>query len=227
MRYFLLPGLLVAGLTSFAQPAVSLAVPEKPADAPTDRLQVRVGLNAARALRHGSYYGFISRVPVSVGAEYALNRHISLYTQVDAELGLFRHDPFRKIDQPLVPTGALSIGGRYYYNQEGRARHDRAQGSFVGNYLAVELHTEMLRTPEFVVTTPYPNLDGYHTYRTDYTPTLNLLWGMQRRLGRNFLFDLNAGVGVGPTRSDAHFGGYSAGGLNLSTQINLGVYFGR
>jgi hypothetical protein len=119
------------------------------------------------------------------------------------------------------------VGGRYYYNQEGRAQHGRARGSFVGNYLAAELHTEMLRTAEFVVTSPYPSLEGYYAYRTDYTPTLNLLWGMQRRLGHNFLFDLNAGVGVGPTRSDAHFGGYSAGGLNLSTQINLGVYFGH
>lgn len=224
---FLLPGLLVAGLTSVAQTAAPLPTQERLADAPTDRLQVRVGLNAARAFRHGGYYGLLSRVPLSVGVEYALNRRFSLYTQADADLGLFRRDPFRKTDQPLVPTGALSIGGRYYYNQAGRAAHNRAQGSFVGNYLAVELHTEMLRTSEFVVTTPFPNLEGYYAYRTSYTPTINLLWGMQRRLGRSFLFDLNAGVGVSPTRSDAHFGGYSAGGLNLSTQVNLGVYFGR
>jgi hypothetical protein len=229
MRYclLLLPGLLLTGLTGFAQTLASPSTSEKAAEPLTDKVQVRVGLNAARIFRHGNYYGLGSRVPLSAGVEYALNRRFSLYGQADADLGLFRNDPGRKVDSPLLPTGALSIGGRYYYNQAGRARHDRARGSFVANYLAAELHTEMLRTPEFVITTPYPNLEGYYTYRTSYTPTLNLLWGMQRRLGSRFLFDLNAGVGIGPTRSDAHFGGYSAGGLNLSTQINLGVYFGR
>jgi hypothetical protein len=230
MRYspLLLPGLLLAGLTSYAQTTAPLpAADQVSADVLTDKLQVRVGLNAARIFRHGSYYGLFSRVPLSAGLEYAASRRFTLYGQVDADLGLFRHDPFRRVDQPLVPTGALSVGGRYYYNQEGRARHNRAQGAFVGNYLAAEFHTEMLRTPEFVVTTPVPNLEGYYRYRTTYVPTLNLLWGMQRRLSRSFLFDLNAGVGLSPTRSDAHFGGYSVGGLNISTQVNLGVYFGR
>ena len=230
MRHCLsfLPGLLLVGLPSFAQTAVPLPPGATPAvDIPTDKVQLRVGLNAARLFRHGGYYGLISRVPLSAGIEYALNPRFTLYGQVDADLGLFRRDPGRKVDQPLIPTGALSIGTRYYYNQEGRARHNRARGPFVGNYLAAELHSEMLRTPDFVLTSPYPDFNGYYVYRTHYTPTLNLLWGMQRRMGHHFLFDFNAGVGLSPTRSDAHFGGYSVSGLNVSTQINLGVYFGR
>lgn len=231
MRRFyhcLLSGLLLlaAASTSFAQTAVAPGSGEE-APASADRLQLRIGLNVARNFRHTNYYGYGERVPVSVSAEYALNRRFTLYGQVDAELGLFRQDPGRNLTKPLVPTGAFSIGTRYYYNQDGRMQHNRAHGLFVGNYLAAELHTEMLRYPAYVLTSPYPTPDGYYALRSEFTPTLNLLWGMQRRLGRNFLFDLNAGVGLGAKRSDDHFGGYSAGALNLSTQLNLGVYFGR
>jgi hypothetical protein len=74
---FLLPGLLVAGLTSFGQTVVP-PVAEKSAEAPTDKVQVRVGLNVARVFRHGNYYGLGSRVPLSAGVEYALNRRFSL-----------------------------------------------------------------------------------------------------------------------------------------------------
>lgn len=226
---FLLPGLLL--LISSALSLAQNALPSNaaPADVPAeaDKLQLRVGLNAARVFRHSSYQGLLSRVPLSVGAEYALSRRFTLYGQVEADIELFRNDPGRNLTKPLLPTGALSVGTRYYYNQEGRAQHNRASGLFVGNYLAVELHTEKLSYPDFVVTRPYPALEGYYTTRTDYAPTLNLLWGMQRRISRNFLFDFNAGVGVGAKRNDAHFGGYSSGPLNLSTQINLGIYFGR
>lgn len=226
---FLLPGLLL--LTAAAPVLAQTAPPSNAAaaagPAEGDNLQLRVGLNAARVFRHSSYQGLFSRVPLSLGAEYALSRRFTLYGQVDADLELFRNDPGRNLTKPLLPTGALSVGARYYYNQEGRAQHNRARGPFVGNYLAVELHTEMLSYPELVVTSPYPAFEGYYTTRTDYAPTLNLLWGMQRRLSRNFLFDFNAGVGVGAKRSDAHFGGYSPGPLNLSTQVNLGIYFGR
>ena len=228
-RLSLFPALLLS-FTGFAQTAPPTSAPAPGSAVPAeagDRLQWRVGLNAARIFRHGNYYGLGARVPLSAGIEYALNRRFTLYGQAEADLALFRNDPGRNLKSPLVPTGALSIGARYYYNQEGRAQHNRAHGSFVGNYLAAELHSEMLRYPEFVVTNPYPDFEGYYVQRTQYVPTLDLLWGMQRRLGRSFLFDLNAGVGLSPSRSDAHFGGYSAGGLNLSSQVNLGVYLGR
>lgn len=226
----LLPALLL--LLSIA-PVLAQTVPptaataEISAEADAGKWQLRLGLNAARVLRHSSYQGLFSRVPLSVGAEYALSRRFTLYGQVDADAELFRNDPGRDLQKPLLPTAALGVGVRYYYNQDGRARHNRARGAFIGNYLAVELHTEKLSYPGFVVTSPPPAFSGYYATRTEYAPTLNLLWGMQRRISRNFLFDFNAGVGLGAKRSDAHFGGYSSGPLNLSTQINLGLYFGR
>ena len=58
-----------------------------------------------------------------------------------------------------------------------------------------------------------------------YASGLNLVWGMQRRLGRNFLFDFNAAAGLAPFRSDANIG-YSTSRLNITTQLNLGIYFG-
>ena len=227
----LLPGalLLAASIPSLAQtaPAPS-AMPETtvlPAAEPS-RLLLKVGLNAARAFRWGGYYGMPFRLPVSAAAEYQLNSKFTLYGQLDADFAIPRHTSYFGERTPLLPTGALSIGSRYYYNQAGRAQHNRAHGAFVGNYLAAEIHTEMWNRYEFegaslVIPT------GSYALRRDYVPTLNVLWGMQRRLGRSFLFDASAGLGIGASRSNLNFGGFSSGALNLSGQLNLGVYFGR
>jgi hypothetical protein len=188
------------------------------------RLQLRAGLNAGRFFRSLGYYG--GRLPLSVGAEYSLRPNLSLYAQADAELGVPRLTSYFGERLPLVPTGALSLGARYYYNQAGRRQNGRAHGAFVGNYLALEAHTEMQQ--RFLLREVSPAFpSGKYELLTNYSPSLNLLWGMQRRLGRSFLFDLNAGIGLSPKRSDAHFGGYSSGVFNASTQINLGIYFGR
>ena len=227
----LLPGalLLAATVTSLAQTApVPAAAPETavlPAAEPP-RLLLKVGLNAARAFRWSGYYGIPFRLPVSAGAEYRLNSKFTLYGQLDADFAIPRHISYFGARTPLLPTGALSIGGRYYYNQAGRAQHNRAHGAFVGNYLAAEIHTEMWNRYEFEgASLAIPT--GSYALRRDYVPTLNVLWGMQRRLGRNFLFDASAGLGIGASRSDLNFGGFSSGALNLSGQLNLGVYFGR
>ena len=66
---------------------------------------------------------------------------------------------------------------------------------------------------------------GSYALHCDYVPRLNVLWGMQRRLGCNFLFDGSAGIGA--SRSDLNFGGFSSDSLNLSGQLNLGIYFWR
>jgi hypothetical protein len=221
--------LLAATTTSFAQTvAAPSAVPETAAlpDTEQPRLLLKVGLNAARSFRWGGYFGIPFRLPVSAGAEYRLNSKFTLYGQLDADFAIPRHTSYFGERTPLLPTGAFSVGGRYYYNQAGRAQHNRASGAFVGNYLAAEIHTEIWNRYEFEgASLAIPT--GSYALRRDYVPTLNVLWGMQRRLGRSFLFDASAGLGIGASRSDLNFGGFSSGALNLSGQLNLGVYFGR
>ena len=224
MRFLrrLLPAfLLLGGPTSLlAQTAPAPAtVPGPPttalaaAPAPTapDKWLLKVGLNAGRALHWGGYEGFRGRVPLSVGAEYALSPAFTLHGQADADFELRRRTSYAGERRNLVPSGALGLGGRYYYNQAGRARNNRAHGQFIGNYLGLEARAEMRR--------------GYG--RTVETmPSLNLLWGMQRRINRNLLFDLNAGVGMGASYNRAVLGLESAP-FTITTQLNASLYFGR
>ncbi|UOQ97833.1 hypothetical protein MUN81_21725 [Hymenobacter sp. 5317J-9] len=212
-----LPGLVIlAGTTlSFGQNApvtptlpAAVTTPAIAKDAP-DKLLLKVGLNAGRSLRWGGYEGWSGRVPISLAAEYAVSPKFTLYSQLDTDVDVLRRQSFDGRVLPLVSSGAIGVGGRYYYNQEGRARANRAHGLFVGNYVGLEVHTELER------------YNG--TLRTG--PSLNALWGMQRRLGRNFLFDFNAGVGFGPNSSAVT--GYRTSVGTIATQFNLGIFFGR
>lgn len=209
---FLLPGLLVLAGTTYS---LGQSVPSAPVSTDTapDKLLLKVGLNAGRAIRYTGYYGLSARLPLSVGAEYALNSKFTLYGQADVDFRLFKNNTYGGDGEFAIPAGGLGIGARYYYNQAGRERHNRPHGAFVGNYLALEAHTELRQR---------------NGLRNDVAPSLNAVWGMQRRLGRNFLFDFNAGLGLGPHRSDSNLG-YSPNNsnLNITTQLNLGVYFGR
>ena len=210
--------LLLAGLL-LASPGISPAqtapagpvAPPSTSAAPSPRVLLKVGLNAGRAVRYGGYYGLSARLPLSVGAEYLLSPKFTLYGQLDADFRLSRRNEYFGDQRFAIPSGAVGVGARYYYNQAGRARQGRPHGPFVGNYLALEAHTEVRRRNE---------------QSPDVAPSLNLLWGAQRRLGRSFLFDFNAGLGLGPRRSDSYLG-YSSSNLNVVTQVNLGVYFGR
>lgn len=224
----LLPGLLLlAGTTTSWAQDVPVALPPSTVSleeaAPSSRLLLKVGLNAARSVRWSGYSGVSFRLPVTVGAEYWLSPTFTLYGQLDADFSV-RQPTYFGERYPRIPTGALSLGGRYYYNQAGRAQSNRAHGAFVGNYLAAELHTEMGHDyqPEGLFIPA-----GGYTLRRYYVPTVNLLWGMQRRLGHHFLFDANAGIGISNTRSNLNFVGFSSQSVNLSGQFNLGIYFGR
>ena len=221
IRYPLLPGFLLLASTTCSlgqtAPAPSatteiIPVPVAQAEETPTKWLVKVGLNAGRAFRNGGPYGAASRLPITVGAEYSLSPKVTLYSQLDTDFNLFARETLSGERRPLIPAGALGVGARYYYNQAGRARDNRAHGPFVGNYLAVEAHTELRR--------------GYYRY-AEVMPALNLLWGMQRRLGHNFLFDANAGVGLGPFVGTQPVGGRPVGPLTVTTQFNLGLYFGR
>lgn len=227
----LLPGfLLLAGTTASvgqtAFPSVLLAT-AAPADNAPPKLLLKVGLNAARVLRPGSYYGLLHGLPVSVAAEYALRSKVTVYGQLDTDVALHSRPVLFGERNPLIPTGALSLGARYYYNQTGGASHNPAHGPFLGNYLAVGAHTEMVQY--FTYQGPPARLPAAasRTLHTAYIPTLNLLWGTQRRLGHNFLLDFNAGVGLGANRRSRYTSAYLPSSINPSVQVNLGIYFGR
>lgn len=172
------------------------------AAAPAPRhLLLKLGLTPSRLLPQYRYNGFNWAVAPSVGAEYQLGPHVSVYGQADVDFSFSHRDTYYGgvlEKDPLVRSGALGVGLRYYYNQAGRERHNRAHGAFQGNYLALEALTELQRVRYFTyddTTYPFPTLVTSE-YRTQATPLLNVYWGMQRRLGRHFLYDVNVGAGV-------------------------------
>ncbi|WP_125921706.1 hypothetical protein [Hymenobacter lapidarius] len=195
--------------TPGAAPSLPTAGPA-PTDAASDKLLLKVGLNAGRAITMGGYDGFLGRVPLSVGAEVALSSKFTLYGQADADFSL-RRPTFNGERSNLIPSGAIGLGGRYYYNQVGRARNNRAHGQFIGNYLGLEAHAEMRRL---------------YGRSVETMPSLNLLWGMQRRINRSLLFDINAGIGAGASYNGATLG-LSSAPFTFTTQLNASLYFGR
>jgi hypothetical protein len=211
----LLPGivLLTSVTNSFGQTTNTLPIattPQAESAAVPRATLFKVGLNPGRNVRGARLYNGLV-IPVTVGAEHMLGSNFSIYGQVDADLGFYRDNLLGTTGENLhayVPTGALGLGARYYYNQAARARDNRAHGAFNGNYLALEAHNEVRR--------------GYYRDLIN-SPSLNIVWGMQRRLGRNFLFDLNAGAGVGYGSSREFY----SGGPTINTQLNLGIYFGH
>ena len=211
----LLPGLLILtgtaashGQTVPPTTSEAVAAPVTPGEAAPRNLLLKVGFNAGRSIRWGGYEGWLGRTPIALAAEYALGPKFTLYGQVDADLMALRRLSSEGPTYPVLSSGAVGVGGRYYYNQEGRARNNRAHGLFIGNYVGLEAHTE---------------LEKFGNFRIG--PSLNAIWGMQRRLGRNFLFDFNAGIGYGPN-SDATTG-YRTSAGTIATQFNLGIYFGH
>jgi hypothetical protein len=165
------------------------------------RLLLKLGLTPSRLIPQYRYSGFNWVVAPSLGVEYQLGPHVSVYGQADVDFSFSHRDVYYfgvPEKEALVHSGALGIGLRYYYNQAGRERHNRAHGAFQGNYLALEALTELQRIRDLVFddyTYPYPTQFTF-TYRTQTTPLLNVYWGMQRRLGQHFLYDVNVGAGI-------------------------------
>ncbi|WP_210518317.1 hypothetical protein [Hymenobacter terricola] len=136
-RLPLLPGLLLAAACS----SLGQTVPAAPAQttvASASKLLLKVGLNPGRSLRWSGFYGLAARLPVSIGAEYSLGSRFTLCGQFDSDFRLSTQNVAYGDQRFVIPTGALGVGARHYYNQAGRERHNRAQGPFVGNYLALE-----------------------------------------------------------------------------------------
>ena len=209
--------LLLAGPVASAQVVGQQSQPDSlatpgaavPTEAPR-RLLLKIGVNAGRALHWGGYEGYRLTLPVTVGAEYALGTNFTAYGQLHTDFRVTPTSALSDRQRYAIPGGGVGVGIRYYYNQAGRARQNRPHGLFQGNYVALEAQTELRRR--------YYGPD-------EYLPGLGLQWGMQRRLSRSFLLDLNAGIGLETVRSAYYSGG--AWRPNFAYQFNLGLYFGR
>ncbi|GAA4352725.1 hypothetical protein GCM10023185_12680 [Hymenobacter saemangeumensis] len=218
-----LPGMLLLGATTLSQgqAADSSRYPAPvPAETSSNRLLLKIGLNAGRLFPFGGYFGYAARLPLSVGAEYALSPRFTLYGQADADFAIPTYAGYFR-QNAVLPTAGLGLGARYYYNQAGRARQNRAHGPFTGNYLAAEGRLETLSRGA-----PWSKGGDAALPPREYTPSLNLLWGMQRRLGHGFLLDMNAEVGLNLV-PNTYSRTFTARQLNTSLLLNLGLYFGR
>ena len=159
--------------------------------------------------------------------EYQLSPKFTLSGEVEADITLPRRQYFSGDSRgALVPTAGTGLMLRYYYNQAGRARNNRARGPFVGNYLALGTNTEV--EERVIGEYDYINMYDPPTFRKRYMfdTSVNLYWGMQRRLGRHFLYDLNAGAGVG-TRYFPGVRGLGNSGIEPNIDVNLRIYFVR
>ncbi|OUJ71656.1 hypothetical protein BXP70_21495 [Hymenobacter crusticola] len=164
------------------------AAPESQTTVPlasTRKTLIKLGLGVVG--RGYAFNGFNDRfyVPLSLELEHQLNERFSVYGGVN---GSFRVTSNQDYYTPFVNRVVGLLGGRYYYNQQRRVQEGKAAGPFVGNYLALQASSDFV---------PYSLPYSYQKSNLRYSySTLSALWGMQRRLGRFLLYDVNAGLGV-------------------------------
>ncbi len=94
---------------------------------------------------------------------------------------------------------------RFYYNLFNRMNKGRDVSRFAANYFAFQ------GTAAFFPVNS-PSLSGVTTYY------LGLHYGLQRNIGKNWYFDINAGGGIA-------FGKYFTPGPSVGIQIGLGYCF--
>jgi hypothetical protein len=198
------------------------------------RLLLKAGIAPSRLIPQHRWYVDGWDIAPSLGAEYQLGPHVSLYGQaeVDFLIGQRRYYGLGNSGKdPLVHTGAVGVGLRRYYNQEGRERRNRAHGPFVGNYYALEATTELNRRKIYRYDSQGVPLGIEDTeHRIQVTPLLTAYWGMQRRLGQHFLYDANIGLGL---LAEPYIYSFYSYGRNFDTlyrlestvALNLRLYF--
>jgi hypothetical protein len=157
-------------------------------------------------------------VPLSFGAEYRLAPRFSFYGQVEADLQTSHTAARRRRPQAVaVPSAALGVGLRYYYNQPKRGEPLRNTNLY-GNYLALEGSIERNE-----LTGKYVNPSRRQT-AAGLTPGLYAFWGTQHRLRRSLLYEASAGIGFqAPTYYN--FENIAPAHYNVAAQVNLRLYW--
>ncbi|RTQ53677.1 hypothetical protein EJV47_02770 [Hymenobacter gummosus] len=150
----------------------------------------KLGLDAPRLWL--GYWGV--GVPLYAGVERQLGRHFSLTGDVNVGVGFGggRRGP------ELQRFGG-ALGTRYYYGQARRLRKGKSVAALSGTYLQLQVASEF----EGRLLYDYP----YNQRLYRHTPSLELLWGYQRRLGRYGFMDVGAGLKLWRTDSYLYNGG--------------------
>jgi hypothetical protein len=205
----LAPASLLAQSTATPTPTEA-AIPE--VAAPTKSTLFKLGTGLTRGFQLGGYTGF--SIPVVLGVEHHFSPAVSIYGDVYAGLNVLQRRSYG-YSRPLVRETGADLGVRYYYNQEKRKLKGRATGPFVGNYLALHSGSSFY---------PYYRQNSYirPTYIAYDYSTLNLLWGMQRRIGGHGLLDAYAGAGVA-NRYSFRSGDFSDYRRRLGLNIEAGI----
>jgi hypothetical protein len=181
---------------------------------------LKVGLRATHISYSGSGQAWSLVVPLSLGAEYRLAPRFSFYGQLEADLQTSRAATATRRRSPqamAVPSAALGVGLRYYYNQPRRGEPLR-NANLYGSYLALEGNIE-----RNAVTGRYVSQSRRQT-AAGLTPGLYAYWGTQHRLRRALLYDVSAGLGLqAPTYYN--FESIAPAHYNLAAQVNLRLYW--
>ena len=223
-NYVLKTGLVSLGLLGISLGAGAQVVsPDSIQRLAPPKVLLKVGLS----LTHFSYSSGGQNqtwrlvVPLSVGAEYRLSPRLAMYAQADADLQASRAVTRRRSGQAnALPSAAVGLGMRYYYNQPGKGQPARGH-SLYGSYLALEGSIERTEITAKYLTT---NLSRRQT-PTSLTPGVYAYWGTQHRLRRAMLYDVNAGVGL-QAPPYYNYESITPTRYNLTAQVNLRLYWG-
>jgi len=177
----------------------------KPTWLPNTLFKLQTGIN--RGFDYSGHNGLA--LPLMVGVEHQLNSKFSVYGEFSPLLQLIKHDFSTKYPEAFISGVILNAGGRYYYNQAGRAQHNRAHGAFIGNYLALQLNIDIAHYDQNYADPIHYNWSGR---------SVAALWGIQRRIGQWGLFNLDGGPRLSSYK-------YSNSGLfpDLLAELNIRI----
>ncbi|MBJ6143281.1 hypothetical protein [Hymenobacter sp. BT559] len=222
--YFLKRGFLGAALSLAALAAHAQATylaPDSVRGPVPPAVLLKVGLRATHISYSANSQAWSLVVPLSLGAEYRLAPRFGFYGQVEADLQTGRTTIARRRGPSqaavAVPSAALGVGLRYYYNQP-RHGEPLRNTNLYGSYLAVEGNIE-----RNTVVGRYVSLSRRQA-TTGLTPGLYAYWGTQHRLRGALLYDASAGLGFqAPTYYN--FESIAPAHYNIAVQVNLRLYW--
>jgi hypothetical protein len=218
-NYFRKGLLLGLGLLGTAQAALAQGTPADSVQCPRPpHLLLKAGLR----LTHFSYspgsQSWRVVVPFSLGAEYRLAPRFSVYSQAEADWQASRANGRRR-QATALPNTILALGLRYYYSQpaKGKPLHSN---TLYGGYLALEGNVERSQ-----IAATYISRSRRQT-PSSLTPGMYAFWGMQHRLRRSLLYDLNAGLGM-QTPAYYNYESIVPAHYQVAAQVNIRVYWSQ
>jgi hypothetical protein len=132
-------------------------------------------------------------------------------------LNYFTISPFLFKGTPVVHIlNSSTIAGRYYYDQARKIRRGKSANNFSANYLSLQIDNLI----QFRIN--YSKID---VDQPDSKPTINILYGIQRRLGQFGYFDWNAGIRYDEINYNSDIKPVRKTPLALVTNFSIGLGF--